>query len=176
MIAALESDSIPEVRRAATKSLRAAVHQEYLQRDLGLAIHAKVAEVMSFLPPGNRRYWLLACLYAPILIGVTYLLFAVEGTWRLWAAGIVWFVGGGFGMYILIQKGYGAVLEELLAKLERWDELALVVLAAVGPAVLLAALLAEPRHSTPRTLKRCAEDKDTGRLISGEGSRSGHAE
>ena len=100
LIAALESDSIPEVRRAATKSLRAAVHQEYLQRDLGLAIHAKVAEVMSFWPPGNRRHWLLACLYSPILIGVTYLLFAVEGTWRLWAAGIVWFVGGGFGMYI----------------------------------------------------------------------------
>ena len=97
--AACDSDRYPEVRKAAAKSLRASVHQEHLQRDLGLAINAKVAEVMSFLPTGNLRYWLLASLYAPGLIGVTYLAFVVEGNWRLWVAGMMWLIGGCLGLW-----------------------------------------------------------------------------
>jgi hypothetical protein len=146
LIAASESDLHPNVRRAAAKSLRASAHQEYLQRELGLAIQARVAEVMASLPPGNLRYWLLASLYAPILIGVTYLAFAVEGNWRFWVTGVVWFIGGGLGLYVLNKKGHGALIEEHSPKLEGPDGWGLFVLAVVGPFLLLAALLARTRE------------------------------
>lgn len=146
LIAACDFDRYPEVRRAAAKSLRASVHQEYLQRELGLAINAKVAEVMSFLPTGNLRYWLLASLYAPGLIGVTYLAFVVEGNWRLWVAGIVWLIGGCLGLYVLKKKGHGALIEKHLPKLEGPDGSGLFLLAVVGPILLLVALLARTQE------------------------------
>lgn len=141
-----ESDPHPEVRRAAAESLRSPVHQEYLQRDPYLAIRTKAAEATSFLPAGSLRYWLLGTIYAPFLVGATYVAFAIEGKWVLWAVGAVWLIGGCFGLYVLNQKGQRAVLEKLLAKLEGPELGGLFLLAAVGPFLLLAALLMRTRE------------------------------
>ena len=148
LLAASESDPHVEVRRAAARSLQAPVHQQYLQRQVSLDMHVKIAAALSVLPAGNPRYWLLASAYAPFLVAATSLLFVVEGNWRFWVAGAVWLVGGGIGLYVLNKKGHRALVDKHSSWLEGPDGSGLFLLAVVGLFLLLAALLMRAQEPT----------------------------
>lgn len=111
---------------------------------------------------GISEYWLWGLAYLPFLIGASWLVFVVEGEWRLWAAGAVWCSGWFLGFRILRRKGYAKELN----KLEGWGsgsqgcgEVLLIVLAILGPFVLLAALLSAERHPAPENVKVVAKPR-----------------
>lgn len=142
LIAAIDSDAHPSVRRAAIRALRAPVHQQFLSRR-----HPRSS---SFLAETIRGWeWFLV--YPFVLIAATVLAVTVTNVWTVVGAAVVWISGWVLGNNILRQKGHEAVLP-FWNDADDWTagcqlSLGFFGLALfAGPVVFLVAMLRRPQQ------------------------------